>query len=359
MNNQYDTTKSWKWNLDHSPELPGTACHLPAVEGDWRWCGIAVDSPLGVPAGPLLNGAWLLYYAHLGFDILVYKTVRSVTRDCYPLPNLVPVEAADLSIPHSTVPQSEQMNGSWAVSFGMPSQSADVWRRDVEETRRQLPPGKVLVVSVVGTQNESIADPAASLDHLADDFAQCAAWAVESGAHGVEANFSCPNVSTSDGQLFQQPEAAGQVAERIRNAIGAAPLVLKVGRVHDTEDAEDLLRAIAPFANGLAMTNSIAARVMDCQGQLLFDGQPRGICGDATRIASVEQTRLFRTAATQAGVSLDLIGVGGISTATHVQDYLNAGATSVALATAAMINPQIGLQIRKELPSAGLHPSMG
>ena len=348
MTQSYDPNQTWRWNLLHAPP-PHTPAVVAPVKGDWSWCGISVSSPLGIPAGPLLDSRWLLHYANLGFDILVYKTVRSLSRECYPLPNLVPVQTGSLSAAGEKLPATEQMNGSWAVSFGMPSQSPDVWRKDVEFAREQLPSGKVLVVSVVGTQDECITDPVASLQQLADDFAVCAKWAIENGAHGVEANFSCPNVSTADGQLYQQPEAAGLVAERIRDSIGDAPLVLKIGRVASVEDANELHKHVAPFVNGLAMTNSIAAQVIADDGQLLFDGQSRGICGDATRAASIAQTRMCRQTLTASGHTLDLIGVGGISTADHVREYLSAGATSVALATAAMVDPDIGLQIRSSL----------
>ncbi len=345
MTARYDTSKSWLWNLENAPE-PQTGVQHEPVPGQWAWCGRPIPSPLGMPAGPLLNGRWLLHYANLGFDVLVYKTVRSVARDCYDLPNLVPVESEQLTRLGETLQQIDAMRGSWAVSFGMPSQPPDAWRRDIEQTRRELAIEKLLVVSVVGTQDESVTDPTDSLHQLADDFAVCAKWAMESGADGVEANFSCPNVSTADGQLYQQPEAAAVVASRIRAAIGDAPLVLKIGRVAIAEDAMELLSCVGPSINGLAMTNSIAARVAGTDKSLLFDGQPRGICGDATRTASVGQAEMFRSVADSAGPSLDLIGVGGISTADHVRQYLHAGATSVAIATAAMSQPVIGLTIR-------------
>ena len=47
---------------------------------------------------------------------------------------------------------------------------------------------KLLVVSVVGTVQDGW-----SMDDLADDYARCARWAVESGADAVETNFSCPS----------------------------------------------------------------------------------------------------------------------------------------------------------------------
>jgi dihydroorotate dehydrogenase (NAD+) catalytic subunit len=349
MTQQYDTQQTWRWNLEHAPPSLAAVADLTAVPGNWSWCGIPVNSPLGIPAGPLLDSRWLLHSANLGFDILVYKTVRSTARECYPLPNLVPVLTGSLSAAGEKLPASEQMHGSWAVSFGMPSQSPDVWKKDVQFAREQLADGKVLVVSVVGTQDESVRNPDASLQQLADDFALCAKWVVDNGAHGVEANFSCPNVSTSDGQLYQQPQAAGIVAERIRDSIGDAPLVLKIGRLATAADAAELQNHVAPFVNGLAMTNSIPAKVIAESGQLMFDGQPRGICGDATRAASIDQTSMCRQTLADSGHELDLIGVGGISTADHVREYLGAGATSVALATAAMVNPDVGLQIRSQL----------
>lgn len=344
----YDISKTWLWNLQNAPAAttPSTDTNLGKI--DWNWCGIKTSSPLGMTAGPLLNSNWLLHYAALGFDILVYKTVRSISRDCYDLPNLVPVETCPLANPGATVPTVSTWKDNWAVSFGMPSVSADVWRRDVEYARQQLPAGKVLIVSVVGTQDPSIIDSHESLAQLADDFAQCAKWAMESGAHGVEANFSCPNVSTADGQLYQQPATAATVAKTIRRAIGDSPLVLKIGRVLTMQECESLVRHVGPFVSGFAMTNSIAATVRGADGSLMFDGQSRGICGDAIRDASVSQVAMFTEQIAKQKMAIDLIGVGGISSADHVRQYLNAGATSVGIATAAMIDPTLGHCIRSE-----------
>jgi dihydroorotate dehydrogenase (NAD+) catalytic subunit len=349
MVEKYNAQQTWEWNLARAPETDSDQLQTgQSLQGDWKWCGIPIHSPLGISAGPLLDSRWLLYYATLGFDALVYKTVRSSSRACYPLPNLVPVDVSQLSATGTTVTESASMNGSWAVSFGMPSQSPDVWRDDVTRARDHLPTGKVLIVSVVGTQDVSVSDPQRSLEQLAADFACCAKWAVDAGAHGVEANFSCPNVSTADGQLYQQPKAAGFVAERIREQIGVTPLVLKIGHVSTPAEAEELIAAVCPHVNGIAMTNSIAARVISEGGRVLFDGNARGICGSATISASVAQVRLFRDIIACRNMSLDLIGVGGISEVQHVRDYLKAGAASVAMATAAMVDPDTGLRIRSE-----------
>src|SRR5687768_9510369 len=149
---RYDHAETYAWNYERAP-CPVTLDE-PPVSGPWEYCGLPVASPLGIAAGPLLNGAWCLYYASLGFDVLTYKTVRSREHSCYPLPNLQPVRCGPLHGGENDLPVSETMEGSWAVSFGMPSQSPDVWRADIEATRRQLPEGKVLSVSVVGSVQE-------------------------------------------------------------------------------------------------------------------------------------------------------------------------------------------------------------
>jgi len=337
----YDIEQTYDWNYDHAP-APVVRDAI-VVPGTWDFCGLPVASPLGVPAGPLLNGKWCLYYASLGFDVLTYKTVRSSHRDCYGLPNLQPVASNQLTGSEPQVSATADMQGSWAVSFGMPSRAPEIWRRDVEATRQQLPAGKLLVVSVVGTVQEEW-----SIDDLANDYARCAKWAVDSGADAVETNFSCPNVATCDGQLYQQPNAARIVAERVRAAIGSVPYIVKIGHVQSRNDAIALLAAIGSKIDALAMTNSIAT-VVHSGDDMLFDGQRRGICGDSIRAASIAQVKQFAALIADSGLSTKIIGVGGIGKAEHVRAYLQAGAHACHLATAAMVEPEVALQIRRSL----------
>ncbi|MHC4878054.1 MAG: beta/alpha barrel domain-containing protein [Planctomycetota bacterium] len=338
---RYDASRDYAWNYANPPQP--VACDVPAVPGDWTFCGLKAASPLGMPAGPLLNGDWILYYASLGFDVLTYKTVRSGYRECYPLPNLVPVTTDSLQGGEVELPLSAELPGSWAVSFGMPSQTPDIWRTDIERTRRELTVDKLLNVSVVGT-----VQPDWSIDDLAADYAKCAKWAAESGADTVEVNYSCPNVSTCDGQLYQQPDDARIVTEAVREAVGQTPLIIKIGHVTEEAEASALLDAL-DSATALAMTNSVAATIRADDGTLLFDGQKRGICGAATFAASLAQTQLFARLIQQRGHGPRLIGVGGASTAEHVRAYLEAGAECVHIATAAMVDPQVALKIRSEL----------
>src|SRR5262245_13541946 len=191
----YDIRRTYDWNYANAPEPPRRV-HVPECPGHWTFCGLPIGSPLGVPAGPLLNSAWILYYAALGFDVLTYKTVRSIARASYDPPNLLPVTGVLPADSAGTVcPDSSRVPPeSWAISFGMPSKLPAIWQADVEAARKSLPPEKLLVVSVVASPA-----PDWTLDQIADDFAVCARRARDAGADAIEANLSCPNVSSQEG----------------------------------------------------------------------------------------------------------------------------------------------------------------
>lgn len=356
---RYDWRQSYQWNYDHAPSAPVVApselgvapiardIDEPPLKGHWDFCGRSVSSPLGIAAGPLLNGRWCLYYAALGFDVVTYKTVRSTSRESYALPNLQPVHCGPLVGGETNVTAADVMDGSWAVSFGMPSQAIETWRADIAATRRSLPAHKLLNVSVVGTMR-----PGWSLEQLADDYAACAHEAAQAGADSIEFNLSCPNVNTCDGQLYQRPSDAAVVAQRVRQAVGSRPLLAKIGHFRDCRDVGPLLESLASHIDAVVATNCISATVVEPEGRPCFNGEPRGIAGDAILDASVRQIEAIANTIVRRGLRMRAIGVGGISTAADVHRYLNAGAEAVQLATAAMLNPGVGLRIREEMRAA-------
>jgi dihydroorotate dehydrogenase (NAD+) catalytic subunit len=339
---RYDIAQSYAWNYLHAPET-APEVDVPAVPGAWSFCGLPVASPLGMPAGPLLNSRWILYYAALGFDVLTYKTVRSRFRASFDPPNLLPINpGAVLSGEGSEVSEAGAADriASWAISFGMPSRDPAEWRADVERARLGLRARQVLSVSVVASP-----EPGWTMAQLADDFAQCAVWAADSGAQVVEANLSCPNVCTQEADLYLSPEAAGEIASTVRARLPrAVPLALKIGLFHNEEQAAAVLRAVNPFAQAVSSTNSITAVV---RGR--FGGLRRGIGGAATTARCNEELKMLSRLRGESGSSLRFIGVGGVMNAADVRDRLAAGAENVHLATAPMVDPHIGIRIRREM----------
>jgi len=206
-----------------------------------------------------------------------------------------------------------------------------------------LAKGKFLSVSVVATAEEDW-----SIDDLAADYAQCGKWAADSGADGVEANFSCPNVSSVDGQLYLNPTDAGIVAAKLREAIPDTPLLLKIGHIENRETSQALLEALTPFADALVMVNGLSAKVRRPSGELLFEGQCRGLAGEAIRETALGQLALFDELIREFGFDMRLVGVGGLGQAADVRACLDRGCEAVQFATAAMVDPGLGLAIRRD-----------
>ncbi len=344
---RYDITRTYDWNYQCAPGRP-PEIEAPACPGQWDFCGLPVGSPLGVPAGPLLNSRWILYYAALGFSVLTYKTVRSRFRACYQPPNLLPVRSGQLSDETGRVladPEAASIR-SWAISFGMPSKDPPVWQQDVERARRGLGRDQVLVVSVVASPEEGW-----TLDQIAADFALLARQARDAGAQAVEANLSCPNVCTQEGQLYHWPEASAAIAAAMRHQLGDLPLILKIGLFANRDQAAQFVPAVQPYASALNTTNSISAAVRGPDDEPLFGGLRRGIGGECIR------DRCLAELAMLGGLTrgVPLIAVGGVSTAADVRDRLQAGAHHVQIATAAMLDPLVGIRIRQQLWSPAAH----
>ena len=232
------------------------------------------------------------------------------------------------------------MRQSWAVSFGMPSRSPRDWQADIAWTREELPSNFRLAVSVVGTTEEN-----APLSKLANDYARAAAWAASAGADIIEINLSCPNVCSADGQLFQSATQSRQVAEKVAERLDRerfrGPKLAKIGYLPNDEPLHNLADGLREVLTGCVMNNSIPAQIQDPNGNQRFQGQQRGVCGEATRVLSMSQTRRFAANEANRTDGLITIGVGGIQSTADIDGYRQAGAESVQVATAAMVDDRI------------------
>ena len=339
---RYDIDQTYDWNYDNPPDP--IQLDVPPCPGVWQFCGYRVRSPLGIPAGPLLNSAWIRYYAALGFDVLTYKTVRSAYRACYGLPNLLPVTGADLTAEGNVLDEARTASASWAISFGMPSKDPSVWMADVAAARAAIGEGQVLVVSVVASPQ-----PGWTLSDVAAAFARCAVWAKQAGAMVVEPNLSCPNVCTQEADLYLSAEASALIAGEVRKAVGDLPVALKVGLFRDRQTAGEFVQAISGKVNAVCATNSITAKVRGYNGELLFGGLRRGIGGTVITERCLQETAMLAELLGHHAARTELVSVGGVTIAEDVQARLQAGASHVQLATAAMLNPLVATQIRARI----------
>ena len=191
-----------------------------------------------------------------------------------------------------------------------------------------------------------------SLSEIAADFAQCAAWAVEAGAHVVEANLSCPNVCSPEGSLYHDVAASRAVVEQIRIVIGETPLLLKLGVFPEEIRMREFLRAIDGLADGVAMVNCIIRAVQHRDGRPAFgpDFPKAGVLGRAIHEPSVAIVRAVRQCIESDGLTLQLAAVGGASTPNDVKDFFDAGADAVLCGSSPMYVPGLAIECKR------LHP---
>lgn len=348
----YREDRSYEWNYDHGPVFDGPWPLVPKTKPK-RFLGLSVNSRLGIPAGLLLNSRWIETYARLGYDLLTYKTVRSSARKCYPKPNwlYIPEPAAlaqtgrSLRAVAGRDPDAARVTAT--VSFGMPSKSPEVWMADVAQARAALGPRQVLIVSVVATPVAGGGER-----ELVGDFADLTAMAREAGAHVVEANLSCPNVCTAEGEIFHDARLSGKVARAMRAAAGRVPVLLKIGYLPERRHLAAVLKAVSGHASGVVMVNGVPRPVLDRAGRAAF-GDGRKVAGILGRgihelcVASVREAVAIRD---RQHLDLEIVGVGGVAGAADAARFFDAGAAAVMMGSAPMYDPHLAVRLKAAHP---------
>ena len=82
----------------------------------YSFLGFPVNLPFGIPAGPLLNSKFVKGAFDFGFDVIHYKTQRSVQFECNLYPNVLFVDiTGPLTIEKSDKPLLESC--IWVLFF--------------------------------------------------------------------------------------------------------------------------------------------------------------------------------------------------------------------------------------------------
>ncbi len=336
----YNIERSYEDNYQEGPFLDVTPPQRK-ISPEFSFLGFKVNSLFGVPAGPLLNANWVIAYAKLGFDLLVYKTVRTEERPCHPNPNcmylsqkrqLLDVDFNRQLIGSMTPPDDPALI-SITNSFGMPSRTPEIWQADIQKAKAGMGTGQLLIVSVVGTPGEV---------DLKADYVKGAALAVEAGAPAIEINLSCPNVVSREGSIYTDPEFSSQISLAVKHEIGEVPLIIKMGYIADPFKRAQVISANAPHVDAISSINTLSFEVINEEGEAALPGEGRlraGVCGAAIRARALSQTEHLVALKKQHHYDFAIIGVGGVMTTEHIHDYLNLGTDAVMSATGAMWDP--------------------
>lgn len=352
----YDPLKSYEENYAEGPfgAFQDGEVLLQTGEPTHDFHGQKVYAPLGIPAGPLLNSAFCAAAFEKGYDIAVYKTVRSGVFPCHPFPNVLAIHPeGDLDFDTLSRPVIADATYSEPLSitnsFGVPSKDAAVWQEDVRKAVLAAGKGQVLVLSFMGTVREGQTE-----QEFIDDYVLAAKLSYETGAKVLETNLSCPNIG-NEGLVCYNLDVTEKVAKGIRSVIGDTPLILKVGYYKDDASMERLAKITQEYANGVSGINTLQAEVRDKEGNQALPGSPArlrsGVCGAGIKWAGLDFVKRMKAIKDRRGFTFSLEGVGGVTVPEDYQEYRDAGADVVMTATGAMWNPHLAKEIKEAYPN--------
>jgi len=349
----FDPNKTYYENWEEGP-FNGFADGVvipPPKEARFNLFGHHINYPLGIPAGPLVNGKFVNAALDKGFDIPVHKTVRSKAHPCNEWVNVLAADIpGDLTLDMAQKPivvRNEYKEPlSITNSFGNPSYEPQVWMEDLMKSVEHAKHGQLVMCSFEGTRREGMT----SEDYV-NDWADGMMMLVQAGVKVVEANFSCPNEGAAQLLCFDVPKVR-VVAEAIKDKIGDTPLVIKIA--YFSEDAlRELVRETGNVVDGYSAINTIPAPVVNLDGSQALPGAHRaksGICGHAIKWAGLEMTRRLKELQDEYSMDYTIIGCGGVMTPSDFKEYRDAGADVVMTATGAMWNPYLAQEIKEAYP---------
>lgn len=182
----------------------------------------------------------------------------------------------------------------------------------------------------------------------ADDFA-----AVVAGLEAFECitafelNLSCPNTHAGGLEFGADPRSVTRVIELAARAT-RRPLVAKLSpALPDIAGMAVVARDAG--AAGVTLVNTLPGYLADARGQSRLGHGAGGVSGPALLPIGVQAVRRVRERAPE----LAVIGVGGVRSAADARQYLRAGATLVAIGTAALADPRLPERVVAELEAHG------
>jgi dihydroorotate dehydrogenase (NAD+) catalytic subunit len=180
-------------------------------------------------------------------------------------------------------------------------------------------------------------------DTVSDFAAVVAGLDASDGLHAYELNVSCPNVEKGGLEFGADPCTLAEVVRGARRET-TRPLFVKLSPT--SSDLATAARAAADAgADGITLLNTIPGMVVDVERRRPVLGfGSGGVSGSGLLPVSVLATWRVRQA-----VSLPIMGVGGVRTATDALQLLIAGASLVGIGTAALRDPRVPERIVGEL----------
>ncbi|HEY1952539.1 MAG TPA: dihydroorotate dehydrogenase [Gemmatimonadaceae bacterium] len=232
-------------------------------------------------------------------------------------------KAVSLEVRHGApAPRVAEFSGGMINAVGLANPGVDeVKAEHLPWLAANLRRARVLV-NVVGNRVEDFASVVSMLDDA-------------SVISGYELNVSCPNVRAGGMEFGADAQSLTEVVSRARAAtqraifVKLSPTLPEIGRTAAV--------AADAGADGISVVNTLPGLVIDVDSRKPALGfGSGGVSGPGLLPVGVLATYRVSRA-----VQLPVLGVGGIAKATDIVQYVMAGASLVAVGTAAMQEPRL------------------
>ena len=187
-----------------------------------------------------------------------------------------------------------------------------------------------VIANIAGSTQEEFAEMAKALE-------------TEAGISALELNISCPNVKKGGMAFGVLPESAAAVTETVKKHT-TLPVWVKLSP--NVTDIQEIARAVeSAGADGVSLINTLLGMSIDIHKRRPALGNVfGGLSGPAIRPVAVRMIWQVYKA-----VKIPIIGMGGITTARDVLEFIMAGASAVAIGTGLFRDPLAPLTILSDL----------
>lgn len=179
-----------------------------------------------------------------------------------------------------------------------------------------------------------------------EDYVEVAKKLSDSGlVNALEINVSCPNVAQGGMSFGVHAGVVEKLTKKIKMAV-ALPIYVKL-TPNVTDIVEIAKAAESSGADGISMINTVLGMRIDVKTRKpLLGHNMGGLSGEAVKPIAIRMISQVRQV-----TQLPIIGMGGISTAQDVIEFILAGANAVAVGSAHFEDELAAKHIAENLPA--------
>lgn len=278
-----------------------------------KLCGVELDNPVIPASGTFGYGYEFAQFYDI--NILGSISVKGTTKDA--------------RFGNQT-PRIAECEGGMLNSVGLQNPGVDnVISHELPELRKCFT--KPIMMNVSGFSVDDYVYTVEKLDGEGD-----IGW--------FEVNISCPNVHGGGMAFGTSAENAAKVTEAVRKAT-KKPIIIKLSP--NVTDITEIAKACeAAGADGISLINTLFGMKIDLKRRRpVLANKAGGYSGPAVKPVAVRMVYQVYEA-----VKIPIVGMGGISSAEDVLEFMLAGATAVEVGAANLTEPYACRDIIKALP---------